>query len=65
RSMMRVEDKMAKLGVRDHAGESREVELWLNYYVENFQPPPNVVPRVIMKHLKVARDGIEVAYRPG
>jgi hypothetical protein len=65
RSMMRVEEKMAAMGVRDHAGESREVELWLNYYVENFQPPLNAVPRVIMKHLKVARHGIQVAYRPG
>ncbi|HKI99438.1 MAG TPA: hypothetical protein VKB51_13280 [bacterium] len=64
RSMMRVEEKMARLGVRDHAGASEEVELWLNYYVENFQPPLNAVPRVIMKHLKVARNGIEVAFRP-
>ncbi len=65
RSMMRVEEKMAAMGVRDHAGASREVELWLNFYVERFQPPLNAVPRVIMKHLKVARNGIEVAYRPG
>jgi hypothetical protein len=65
RSMMRVEEKMAAMGIRDHAGESREVELWLNYYVEHFQPPLNAVPRVIMKHLKVARPGIQVAYRPG
>jgi hypothetical protein len=65
RSMMRVEEKMAHMGVRDHAGASQEVELWLNYYVENFQPPLNAVPRVIMKHLKVARNGIEVSFRPG
>lgn len=64
RSMMRVEEKMANMGIRDHAGESKEVELWLNFYVENFQPPLNVVPRVIMKHLKVARNGIEASYRP-
>jgi hypothetical protein len=64
RSMMRVEEKMAAMGVRDHAGASREVELWLNYYVENFQPPLNAVPRVIMKHLKVARAGIQVSFRP-
>ena len=64
RSMTRVEQKMARLNVRDHVGESEEVELWLNYYLENFQPPTNTVPQVIMKHLKVPRPRIEVAHRP-
>ncbi len=64
-SMSRVERKMAQLNVRDHVGEPQEVELWLNYYLENFQPPTNTVPQVIMKHLKVPRPLIEVALRPG
>ena len=63
RSMTRVEQKMARLGVRDHVGESREVELWLNYYLEHFQPPPNIVPRIIMKHLKTPRARIEITFR--
>ncbi|MDH5752235.1 MAG: hypothetical protein OEZ59_07435, partial [Deltaproteobacteria bacterium] len=62
--MARVEGKMAQMGVQEHAGSSQEVELWLNYYVQNFQPLDHVVPRVIMKHLKVARDGIEISMRP-
>ncbi|MDH4248070.1 MAG: hypothetical protein OEW39_09645, partial [Deltaproteobacteria bacterium] len=64
RCMARVEDKMAKMGIRDHAGSSKEVELWLDYYVQHFQPLDNVVPRVIMKHLRVARDAIETSLRP-
>jgi hypothetical protein len=63
-SMSRVEDKMAKHGVRDHVGDSKEVELWLNHYLEHFHPLAHAVPRVIMKHLKVARNGIVIAYRP-
>jgi hypothetical protein len=64
RSMNRVEQKMAALGVHEHVGDKREVELWLNYYLEHFQPMPTTVPRVIMKHLKVARNGIAIGFRP-
>ena len=65
RSMQRVEEKMAAQGIRDHVGDKREVDLWLKFYLENFHPMANHVPRVIMKHLKVARNGIQIGYRPG
>ena len=64
-SMTRVEQTMAALNVREHAGEKKEVDLWLNYYIENFQPQQNTVPRVIMKHIKSPRPGIEISYEPG
>lgn len=65
RSMSRVEQKMSRIGVFKHTGDKQEVELWLNFYLEHFHPVPESVPRVIMKHLKIARNGIEVSYRPG
>lgn len=63
RSITRVEKRMADLDVREHKGDQEEVNLWINYYMEHFHPHQRVVPRVIMKHLKTARDGIEISLR--
>jgi hypothetical protein len=64
RSMTRVEQKMARLDVHGHAGNQKELDLWLNYYLDNFRPASRVVPRCMMKHLRKPRVGIDISYRP-
>ncbi|HUJ76956.1 MAG TPA: hypothetical protein VL359_18975, partial [bacterium] len=60
--LARVNQKIAELNVQGQ-GNQKEFEIWYHYYQSNFEPAPNVVPRTIMNHLKVARGRLQIGYK--
>lgn len=64
RSMARVTKKIAAFKLPDR-GWKREEDLWYQFYLSNFDPPPNVVLRTIMNHLHVPRGRLQIGFKPG
>jgi hypothetical protein len=64
RSMARVTKKIADFKLPDR-GWKREEDLWYQYYLSHFDPPPNVVLRTIMSHLRVPRGRLQIGFKPG
>jgi hypothetical protein len=62
RSMNRVGNKISGFKVKESRNK-KEQELWFQYYLDHFEPMPEVVQRTIMHHLKVPRGRLQVGYR--
>jgi hypothetical protein len=62
--LKRVNQKIAALNIQG-ASNQHEFEIWFHYYQSNFEPPVNVVPRTILKHLMVSRGRIQIGFRLG
>lgn len=61
RSMNRVGNKISGFKLKE--GRNRkEQELWFQYYLDHFEPMPEVVQRTIMHHLRVPRGRLQVGY---
>jgi len=61
-ALKRVNQKISEFNIQGESNQ-REFEIWFHYYQENFEPPPNVVPRTIMNHLKVPRGNLQIGYK--
>ena len=61
-SLERTQSKIAQLGVENPRKKSQEVKLWHEYYLEYFEPKPNVVQKTIMHHLKFPRGRLQIGY---
>jgi hypothetical protein len=64
RSMNRVGNKTSRFKIKEAANKA-EQELWLQYYLQNFEPMPEVVQRTILNHLMVPRGRVQVGYHTG
>ncbi|MGK0289128.1 MAG: hypothetical protein ACI86H_000555 [bacterium] len=62
-SIERVSQKIVKMGLKTKEQDSKEFEIWLHYYIENFVPSPNVVQKTILSHLKIPRGRLQVGYK--
>ncbi len=60
----RVNQKIASFNIQGQ-GNQREFEIWYHYYQSNFEPAPNVIPKTILNHLKVARGRLQIGYKIG
>jgi hypothetical protein len=60
----RVNQKIAAFNIQGQ-GNQREFEIWYHYYQSNFEPAPNVIPKTILNHLKVARGRLQIGYKVG
>lgn len=60
-ALARVNEKIAAFNIQGESNR-KEFEIWFHYYQENFDPPPNVVQRTIMNHLKVPRGNLQIGY---
>ncbi len=61
-TLKRVNQKIADLKLQ-HESNLKEFEIWFHYYQQNFEPPPNVVPRSIMVNLTVPRGNLQIGYK--
>lgn len=60
-SLDRVLEIQAKSDIPDDSNQ-KEFEIWYHYYQKNFEPPPNMVRKSILHHLKVPRLRLQGAY---
>ncbi|MBF0287940.1 MAG: hypothetical protein HQM14_08985 [SAR324 cluster bacterium] len=58
----RVLEIQAEAGLPDESNQ-KEFEIWYHYYQKNFEPPPNMVRKSILHHLKVPRLRLQAAYK--
>ncbi len=61
-SLDRVLEIQAEAGLPDESNQ-KEFEIWYHYYQKNFEPPPNMVRKSILHHLKVPRLRLQAAYQ--
>ncbi len=61
RSMNRVGNKISGFKVKESRNK-KEQELWFQYYLDHFEPMPEMVSRTIMHHLRVPRGRLQVGY---
>lgn len=62
-SLGRILEIEAKHGIPDESNQ-KEFEIWYHYYQKNFEPPPNMVRKSILHHLKVPRLRLQAAFQP-
>ncbi|MBF0349993.1 MAG: hypothetical protein HQM11_03125 [SAR324 cluster bacterium] len=59
----RVLDIQNRHGLPDDSNQ-KEFEIWYHYYQKNFEPPPNMVRKSILHHLKVPRLRLQAGFNP-
>jgi hypothetical protein len=60
-SMLRMHQVIEQRGGKDKTNQD-EFKIWYHYYEQNFEPPPNVVRRDILSHLKIPRGRLQIGY---
>jgi hypothetical protein len=63
-SLARVNQKIAGFNIQGQSNQ-KEFEIWYHYYQANFEPAPDVIPKTILNHLKVARGRLQIGYKIG
>ena len=64
-SLERTQKKIAGFDLKNLRRNSREIELWYQYYQQNFEPEPKVVQRTIMHQLMFPRGRLQVGFKQG
>jgi hypothetical protein len=63
-SLERTQKKIEGFDLKALRRQSKEIELWYRYYEQHFEPPPQMVQRTIMHHLKFPRGRVQIGYKP-
>ena len=60
-SMARIQAIVDRVGGKNESNQE-EFNIWHHYYQQNFEPPPNVIHRDILSHLRVPRGRLQIGF---